>query len=42
MEWGKQAAALSRQQDIPTRVAHDERFGQVRTYHEDILKAVIV
>lgn len=40
-EWGKQAAALSRQQNIPTGVAHDERYGQVRTYHVDILKAVI-
>ena len=40
-EWGKQAAALSRQQNISTGIAHDERFGQVRTYHEDVLKAVI-
>ena len=40
-EWGKQAAALSRQQNLSTGIAHDERFGQVRTYHEDVLKAVI-
>ena len=40
-EWGKTAAALSRQKSIPTGTAHDERFGQVRTYHEDVLKEVI-
>ena len=40
-EWGKTAAALSRQKDIPTGTAHDERYGQVRTYHEDVLKEVI-
>lgn len=40
-EWGKTAAALSRQKDIPTSTAHDERYGQVRTYHEDVLKEVI-
>ncbi len=31
-EWGKQATALSRQKNIPTGAAHDERFGKVRTY----------
>jgi hypothetical protein len=41
-EWGKNAAALSRQKAIPTGTAHDERYGQVRTYHEDVLKEVIV
>ena len=40
-EWGKTSAALSRQKDIPTGAAHDERYGQVRTYHEDVLKEVI-
>ena len=40
-EWGKTAAALSRQKSIPTGTAHDERYGQVRTYHEDVLKEVI-
>ena len=40
-EWGKTAAALSRQQQIPTGTAHDERYGQVRTYHEDVLREVI-
>ncbi|MFZ2897603.1 MAG: KilA-N domain-containing protein [Saprospiraceae bacterium] len=40
-DWGKQATTLSRQKNIPTGLAHDERYGQVRTYHEDILKAVI-
>jgi hypothetical protein len=40
-EWGKTAAALSRQKAIPTGTAHDERYGQVRTYHEDVLKEVV-
>lgn len=40
-EWGKVATTLSRQRNIPTGMAHDERFGVVRTYHQDILKDVI-
>lgn len=40
-EWGKRATALSRQQQIPTGTAHDERFGKVRTYHRDVLAAVV-
>lgn len=40
-EWGKLATKLSREKDISTGTAHDERFGKVRTYHEDILKMVI-
>lgn len=40
-EWGKTASALSRQKAIPTGTAHDERYGQVRTYHEDVLKEVV-
>ena len=40
--WGKAAAAASRQQGIPMGTAHDERFGKVRTYHEDVLKNVII
>ena len=40
-EWGKTAAALSRKKAIPTGTAHDERYGQVRTYHEDVLKDVV-
>lgn len=40
-EWGKAAVTLSRQQGIPTGTAHDERFGRVRTYHHDILAALI-
>lgn len=40
-EWGKTAAALSRQKAIPTGTAHDERYGQVRTYHEEVLKEVV-
>lgn len=40
-EWGKEATALSRQKDIATGSAHDERFGRVRTYHRNVLKEVI-
>lgn len=40
-EWGKAATKLSRQQNIPTGTAHDERFGRVRTYHQDILKKAV-
>lgn len=40
-EWGKLAAGLSRQKGIATGSAHDERFGKVRTYHENILREVI-
>lgn len=40
-EWGKAATTLSRQRNIPIGTAHDERFGVVRTYHQDILKDVI-
>ena len=40
-EWGKIAVALSRQKSVPTGTAHDESYGQVRTYHEDVLKEVI-
>ena len=39
--WGKAAVVLSRQKNIPTGMAHDERFGKVRTYHQDVLAAVI-
>ncbi len=40
-EWGKAASKLCSQQNILTGTAHDERFGKVRTYHENILKRVI-
>ncbi len=40
-EWGKKATALSRQKSIATGTAHDERFGKVRTYHQDVLAVVI-
>lgn len=40
-EWGKAATALSRQRNVATGAAHDERFGKVRTYHQDILKEII-
>lgn len=39
--WGKSATALSKKRNIPTGLAHDERFGQVRTYHKDILGELI-
>lgn len=39
--WGKVASAMSRQKGIPTGTAHDERYGKVRTYHQDVLKEVI-
>lgn len=40
-QWGKAATILSRQQSIPTGAAHDERFGKVRTYHQEVLAKVI-
>jgi KilA domain-containing protein len=39
--WGKKAVALSAAKNFPTGSAHDERYGKVRTYHEDVLKVVI-
>jgi len=40
-EWGRQAVALNRQKNIPTGTAHDERFGQVRICHVDVLEEII-
>jgi len=40
-EWGKAATKLSREKDVATGTAHDERFGKVRTYHKNILEQVI-
>ncbi|PPK83937.1 KilA domain-containing protein [Neolewinella xylanilytica] len=40
-EWGKAATLLSKKEGIETGAAHDERFGKVRTYHEDVLKEII-
>lgn len=40
-KWGKAATLLSRERDIPTGTAHDERYGKVRTYHEEVLKEVV-
>lgn len=40
-EWGKIATMLSREKQIPTGIAHDERFGKVRTYHQEILREVV-
>ncbi len=39
--WGKAATTMSKRKKIPTGLAHDERYGKVRTYHKDILKKVI-
>ena len=39
--WGKAAAAASRKQGVAMGVVHDERYGRVRTYHEDILRETI-
>ncbi len=39
--WGKQATQLSLQRNMPTGTAHDERFGVVRTYHQEILAEII-
>ena len=39
--WGKLATSLSREKEIPTGAAHSEIYGQVRTYHKDILSEVI-
>lgn len=39
--WGKKAVALSAAKQMATGSAHDERFGKVRTYHENVLKEVI-
>lgn len=40
-DWGKKSVALSKQKKIPMGSAHDERYGKVRTYHQDILKEII-
>jgi len=40
-EWGKAATKLSREQEVATGTAHDERFGKVRTYHKDVLGQVV-
>ena len=40
-EWGKAATRMSREMNMPTGVAHDERFGRVRTYHVDVLRVAV-
>ena len=40
-EWGRAASYLSKKEGVATGEVHDERFGGVRTYHEDILSRVI-
>jgi len=40
-EYGRQAAAISYQKGFPIGSCHDERYGKVGTYHQDILKEVI-
>lgn len=39
--WGKAATQLSKNRSVPTGTAHDERFGKVRTYHQDVLRKVV-
>ncbi len=39
--WGKAATMMSKRKKVSTGLAHDERYGKVRTYHKDILKKVI-
>jgi hypothetical protein len=39
--WGKLATSLSREMNHETGVAHDERYGQVRTYHVNVLEKAI-
>ncbi|MCB0854769.1 MAG: KilA-N domain-containing protein [Bacteroidetes bacterium] len=39
--WGKAATTLSKEKGYPTGTAHDERFGTVRTYHQDILRQIV-
>ncbi|MEM8524850.1 MAG: KilA-N domain-containing protein [Bacteroidota bacterium] len=39
--WGKAAVQLSKKQNIPTGMAHDERYGRVRTYHQEVLDKVV-
>lgn len=41
LDFQPNSVILSRQKNIPTGTAHDERYGQVRTYHEEVLKEVI-
>jgi hypothetical protein len=40
--WGKEATRLSKEKEIATGAAHDERYGRVRTYHEAILREVVM
>lgn len=40
-EYGRQAAAISYQKGMPIGSCHDERYGKVGTYHQDVLKEVI-
>lgn len=40
IQYGKQAAAMSREQDVPVDSTYDSKYGKVNTYHADILKQV--
>lgn len=40
--WGKSATALSKERGYPTGVAHDERYGKVKTYHKDVLGVAVL
>ncbi len=39
--WGLAASKLSRQKNMPTGEAYDAKYGNVKTYHIDILKEVV-
>ena len=39
--WGRMASKTSRNRDIPIGKTHHEKYGQVNTYHIDVLKDVI-
>lgn len=40
-QWGRAALLLSKKDGIATGRVHDARYGNVRTYHEDVLREVI-
>lgn len=40
--WGKLSTALSNERGYPTGIAHDERYGKVKTYHKDVLKVTVL
>jgi hypothetical protein len=39
--WGKLATSLSQEMGHETGIAHDERYGRVKTYHSSVLEKTI-